>query len=186
MSNKQYAQQPENIEAQTKPTNNKVEATMSNKLSTTTISGMPRKFNDDELQARQDRAVSGYLNSPVSKYQLQSTVMIDFMRQLESLQNDGFRIDFSGFMTTTPVMSAYLHKPESILSPELDKIHSGVKEQYISELKEELESYKSKLIQQRMEETKEKERRTQLEKDRKLRQQFEAEANEVFGSLEDI
>ena len=159
---------------------------MSNKLSTTTISGMPRKFNDDELQARQDRAVSGYLNSPVSKYQLQSTVMIDFLKKLEDLQNDGFRIDFNGFMTTTPVMSAYLHKPESALSPELDKIRDEVKEQYVSELKAELESYKSALIQQRMEETKEKEHRAQVEKDRKLRQQFEAEANEVFGTLEGI
>lgn len=158
---------------------------MSNKLSTT-ISGIPRKFNDDELQALQDRAVTGYLNSPVSKHQLQSTVMIDFMRQLESLQNEGFRIDFNGFMAATPVMSAYLHKPESVLSPELDVIRNEVKEQYISELKAELESYKSALIQQRMEETRAKEQRAQAEKERKLLQQFEAEANEVFGNLEDI
>ena len=159
---------------------------MSNKLSTTTISGIPRKFDEGELQARQDRAVSGYLNSPVSKHQLQSTVMIDFMRQLENLQSEGFRIDFNGFMAATPVMSAYLHKPESVLSPELDKIRSEIKDQYISELKAELENYKSALIQQRMEETKEKERRTQVEKERKLLLQFEAEANEVFGNLEDI
>ena len=158
----------------------------SNKLSTTTISGMPRKFDEGELQARQDRAVTGYLNSPLSKHQLQSTVMIDFLKKLEELQNDGFRIDFNGFMTATPVMSAYLHKPESVLSPELDKIRSEIKDQYFSELKAELESYKSALIQQRMEETKEKERRTQLEKDRKLLQQFQNEANEVFGNLEDI
>lgn len=159
---------------------------MSNKLSSTTISGMPHKFNEDELAARQDRAVSGYLNSPVSKYQLQSTIMIDFMRQLESLQDDGFRIDFSGFMSANPVMSAYLHKPDSVLSPELDNIRNKVKEQYITELKTELESYKTKLIEQRMEETRAKEQRAQLEKERKLRQQFEAEANEVFGNLEDI
>lgn len=162
------------------------ETTTSNKLSTTTISGIPRKFDEGELQARQDRAVSGYLNSPVSKHQLQSTVMIDFMRQLENLQSEGFRIDFNGFMAATPVMSAYLHKPESVLSPELDKIRSEIKDQYISELKAELENYKSALIQQRMEETKEKERRTQVEKERKLLLQFEAEANEVFGNLEDI
>lgn len=159
---------------------------MSNKISTTTISGIPRKFDEGELQARQDRAVSGYLNSPVSKHQLQSTVMIDFMRQLENLQNEGFRIDFNGFMAATPVMSAYLHKPESVLSPELDKIRSEIKDQYSSELKAELQNYKSALIQQRMEETKEKERRTQVEKERKLLLQFETEANEVFGNLEDI
>lgn len=159
---------------------------MSNKLSTTTISGIPRKFDEGELQARQDRAVSGYLNSPVSKHQLQSTVMIDFMRQLENLQNEGFRIDFNGFMAATPVMSAYLHKPDSVLSPELDNIRNEVKEQYISELKAELESYKSALIQQRMEETRAKEQRAQAEKERKLLLQFEAEANEVFGNLEDI
>lgn len=159
---------------------------MSNKLSTTTIPGIPRKFNEDELAARQDRAVSGYLNSPSSKYQLQSTVMIDFLKKLEDLQNDGFRIDFSGFMSANPVMSAYLHKPESILSPELDNIRNEVKAQYVSELKAELESYKSALIQQRLEEARAKEQRAQAEKERKLVQQYEAEANEVFGNLEII
>ncbi len=156
---------------------------MCNKISKTTIQGLPREYNAEELQALQAVKVNGYLNTSQSKYNHRAALLPDFLNGFAELYVQGYRLSEFPVQIEPLNNSMLLTKPDAVLQPELEAIKENVRSQYILELQEEREHYKSVLVQQLKEAADAKERTAAEQKAKKQQEEYEKQAAACFGEL---
>jgi hypothetical protein len=156
---------------------------MSNKLSTTTIQGLPREYNAEELEALQAVQVNGYLNTSQSKYNHRAALLPDFLNGFAELYVQGYRLSEFPVQIESLNNSMLLTKPDALLQSEIEAIKERVRLTYIDALKAERETYKAALVQQLREAAEAKQIAEEQRKQQKQLEQYEKQAKECFGEL---
>jgi septal ring factor EnvC (AmiA/AmiB activator) len=156
---------------------------MSNKLSTTTIQGIPREFNAEELEALQTVQVNNYLNTSQSKYNHRAALIGDFLNGFAELYAEGYRLSEFPIQVESLNNSMLLTKPDALLQSEIEAIKEKVRLTYIDALKAERENYKSALVQQLRETAEAKKHAEEQRKQQKQLEEYEKQAQECFGEL---
>ncbi|MGP5713292.1 hypothetical protein ACTXPD_14950 [Vreelandella alkaliphila] len=151
----------------------------------TTIKGTPRQFNQEELDAKIEAAVTHYEQSPQSKHLIRHSLHKPLLEEFERLILEGYRLE-----TQLPLMdlnfSPYviaLIKPEHLLTEDLEAVKKETKQRYVEELEAEHHHYQSLLLQQLLEAEEEKQRAKQEAEREKLIEKFKHLLNPIFPPL---
>lgn len=156
---------------------------MSNKLSTTTIQGVPREYNVEELEALQAVQINGFLNTSQSKYNHRAALLSEFLNGFAELYAEGYRLSEFPVQIEPLNNSMLLTKPDALLQSEIEAIKEKVRLTYIEALKAERENYKAALVQQLREAAEAKQIAEEQRKQQKQLEQYEKQAKECFGEL---
>lgn len=150
---------------------------------TTTISGVPSQFNQQELETRQQQQIDAFLKTSQSSYRLQAHLPHDFLNEYARLHSLGYSLtDFPVIMSAANY-SALLHQPQAILEPLIADIKSKVKAAYIAELEAEHLQYKLLLIEQLKQADIAKAEKTKAEQEAKQLAKYEKLADECYTPL---
>ena len=151
---------------------------------TITIKGSIPKFDEKELERRQESYQHMYLNTLECKAMARAELPHQFLQAVIKMSNDGYVLDEKLPTRMEPLnYSAYMTKPQGIQDVELAQMLGKVKEDYIAELEAERESFKKLLKAQLIErdEIKEAEKIAYAKAKRLL--EIEKEINNAFAEL---
>ena len=110
---------------------------------TITISGTPRKFDQAELEQRQQGYHSVYRNTDQCCTMVSADIPYQFLAKLIEMSGEGYTLTNKYPITTAPMSyHAHMVKPESIQQADIEVINERVKQEYIAELQAELTEYR--------------------------------------------
>ncbi|MBH3346981.1 hypothetical protein [Pseudomonas putida] len=154
------------------------------KLSTTTIQGVPPKWENSEFNRRLHIRVHSYNNTRECTEFVTHALEHEFLKLIAQKVSEGYTIDrvwpvHHGQLTH----STHLIKPEAVQELEREALKAEVKAAYIAHLEAQLKEYKAKLAQQLLETAEAKERQKREREEAKRIAEAEKEADECFGAL---
>lgn len=150
---------------------------------TTTISGIPSQFDQQELDTRQQQHVALFLNTAESSYKLQAHLPDQFLLEFARLSALGYTLTDYPIQMQPANYLALLHQPQAILDPLIADIKAKVKEDYISELEAEHHHYKQLLIEQLKAADLAKEMKAKADQEAKQFAKYQKLADECFTPL---
>jgi hypothetical protein len=147
-----------------------------------TIHGVPRKFDQTELEQRQQGFHTMYKATDQCCTMVHGEIAFDFLTKVVKLSGEGYVLTNKYPISTAPMSyHAHMIKPESHQLAELEVINERVKQEYISELQTELEEYRLLLTQQLLEKAKLAEQKKVDDKKAKLLSEVDKEVSNVFA-----
>lgn len=158
--------------------------TSPNKLSATTINGVPPKWDDSEYNRRLHIRLHAYSNTRECTELVTHPLEYEWLRLVAEKVNEGYTID-----RVWPIHHAQLSHTTSLVKPaavqkvEKEALKEVVKAEYVEHLQTQLKEYKAKLAKQLLEAAEEKERQKQEREQAKRLAAAEREADECFGDL---
>lgn len=158
--------------------------TNTNKLSTTTVKGVPPKWEDVEFQRRLHIRLHAYSNTRECTEFVTHPLEHEWLKIVAQKLGEGYTIDRVWPISHAQLShSTYLVKPEAVQEVEKEALKEVVKAEYIEHLQAQLNEYKAKLAQQLIEAQEEKERRALEQAKAKRVAAAVKEANQCFGEL---
>lgn len=149
---------------------------------TISIKGTPRKFDQSELEQRQQGYHHVYRNTDQNCTMVSADIPYAFLAKVIEMSAQGYTLTNKYPITTAPMSyHAHMVKPESEQLLDLEVINERVKQEYIAELQAELTEYRELLTQQLLEKAQLAEQKKADEKRAKLLAEVEKEVNGVFG-----
>ena len=151
---------------------------------TISIKGAPRKFDQLELSARQQKYHTTYKTTSQRCERVRTETAFSFLSAIVKKCEEGYTLT-SEYPISTDYLSfsALLVKPESLQEEDLARINAEVKSAYVQELQQERAEYKALLIQQLIESDAAKEEKRQEAIRAKRLIEITNEANDCFGDL---
>lgn len=158
--------------------------TNTNKLSTTTIKGVPPKWEDVEFQRRLHIRLHAYSNTRECTEFVTHPLEHEWLKIVAQKLGEGYTIDRVWPISHAQLShSTYLVKPEAVQEVEKEALKEVVKAEYIEHLQAQLKEYKSKLAKQLLETAEAKERQKQEREEARRIAAAEKEADECYGEL---
>lgn len=155
-----------------------------NKLSTTTIKGVPPKWEDVEFQRRLHIRLHAYSNTRECTEFVTHPLEHEWLKIVAQKIGEGYTIDRVWPISHAQLShSTYLVKPEAVQEVEKEALKEVVKAEYIEHLQAQLKEYKSKLAKQLLETAEAKERQKQEREEARRIAAAEKEADECYGEL---
>lgn len=159
--------------------------TNTNKLSTTTVKGMPSKWEDGEFNRRLHIRFHAYSNTRESTELVSHPLEHEWLKLVAQKVSEGYSIDRVWPINHAQLShSTYLVKPAALQEVEKEALKAEVKAAYIAHLEAQLKEYKAKLAKQLLEAAETKERQKQEREEAKRVAAAEKEAQECYGELE--
>ncbi|WP_442513113.1 hypothetical protein [Pseudomonas promysalinigenes] len=157
---------------------------MSKKLSTTKITGVPPKWNDDEFDLELRVALHAYEHTRASAECISHPIEIEWLKLVVDKCQQGYAFRDHHSIEHDQLRNViWMTKPKEVQAVEIEEIKAKVKADYIAHLQTKLDEYKAKLAQQLIEEKEEKERRAAEQVKAKKLRDAQAEADACFGEL---
>lgn len=150
---------------------------------TTTISGVPSQFNQQELDTRQQQHVALFLNTAESSYRLQAHLPDQFLIEFARLSALGYSLTDYPIQMSPANYVALLHQPQAILDPLIAEIRAKVKADYVAELEAEHQNYKLLLIEQLKQADQLKEAKAKADQEAKALAKYQKLADECYTPL---
>lgn len=154
---------------------------MTNKI---TIKGVPRKFDQAELEQRQQGYHNVYRNTDQCCTVVRADIAYDFLAKVIEMSAQGYILTHK-YPISTQYESYHAHmvKPESVQAADIVAINERVKQEYIAELESERAEYRELLTAQLLQAAALKEQKKEEEKKAKLLAEIEREVADTFGDL---
>lgn len=154
------------------------------KLSTTTIQGVPPKWEDAEFNRRLHVRTHAYNNTRECTEFVTHALEHEFLKLIAQKVSEGFTIDRVWPIVHAQLThSTYLVKPEVVQEIEREALKAEVKATYVEHLQTQLDVYKAKLAKQLLETAEAKERQKREREETKRIAVAQKEADECFGDL---
>ena len=149
-----------------------------------TIKGTAPKFDDQVLKQRQAARHHQYHSTSESHGVARGTIPFEFLANVIELSNQGYELSNKYPITSTPLSySAYMRKPEHVVTSDLEVLDKEVKQTYIADLEREREDFKLKLTAQLLQAAKLREQKKIEDAHKKRMADIEKEVNDTFGDL---
>jgi hypothetical protein len=144
----------------------------------------PKFVNQEELDARIEKAQERYKGSPSSCIRVNEGILPLYTKKVIELVSEGYTFNEVLPCSANPgSYTAYLNKPESEQQEGLAAIAVEVEEQYKAEIEAFNKQQQELLAEQLYQQQVAKQRKAQEEKERKTRAQADAEAAEYLTTL---
>ncbi len=149
------------------------------------IVGSARKFDQQELERRQEGYRNAYLKTDQCTTVVHGDIAFGFLTKLIEMNAQGYTLSSKYPINCAPT-SYYcsMIKPESEQAADLETINQRVKDEYVAELEAERDEYKQLLTAQLLQTAHEKERKREEDKHAKLLKEIAAEVEATFAKLE--
>lgn len=158
--------------------------TNTNKLSTTTIKGVPPAWSDAEYNRRLHIRHHAYSNTRECTEFVTHPLEHEWLKLVALKVSEGYSIDRVWPINHAQLThSTYLVKPAAVQEAEKEALKEVVKAEYVEHLQAQLKDYKAKLAKQLLEAQEEKERQKQEREEAKRKAAAEKEADMCFGDL---
>jgi hypothetical protein len=149
---------------------------------TISIKGVPRKFDQSELEQRQAGFKNMYEATDQCCTMVYGEIPYAFLTKVIEMSKVGFSLTSKYPVSCTPgSYHAHMIKPESLQKTDLEVINERVKQEYVTELQTELTAYRELLTQQLLEKAELKEQQKISDKRAKLLAEVQKEVSDVFG-----
>lgn len=149
-----------------------------------TIQGTAPKFDAQVLKQRQDARHNQYNLTSESFGVARGAIAFEFLENVLELSSKGYVLSDKYPIITAPMSySAYMRKPESIQTADLEALDEEEKQKYIADLELQREEYKQLLTQQLLQAADLKEKKKEEERKAKLLKEIEKEVADTFGEL---
>jgi hypothetical protein len=163
---------------------NQFNLTIQGNIMTISIKGVPRKFDQSELEQQQAGFHSMYRNTDQCCTLVRGDIAYDFLTKVIEMSNEGYILTNKYPISCAPMSyHAHMIKNESSQLADLEAINQRVKQEYIAELQAELTEYRDRLTQQLLEKAVLVEQKKADDKRAKLLAEVEKEVSNVFGEL---
>jgi len=141
---------------------------------------MPAAFNALELKARQDQAVTDYLNLPnITLFTIKAEILFQALDLLEQKLQEGYQRAREANHQSHPFVIPMFKKPEEV-EAELNTVRQQVEADYRAEIAAQVDEAKHNLIAQRKAAIQRAEQEKQRKIDEKLQKELEKEAADLF------
>lgn len=149
---------------------------------TITISGMPRKFDQAELEHRQQDYHAAYKQTDQCYEVVRGSIPFEILTNVINHHEQGYKLT-SKYPASFDQMSysVRMEKPNDLQLVDLEAINERVKQEYIGELQKELTEYRELLTKQSLEKAERVEQQKLAAKRAKLLAEVEKEVNGVFS-----
>lgn len=149
---------------------------------TITISGMPRKFDQAELEQRQHSYHAAYKQTDQCYEVVRGSIPFEILTNVINHHEQGYKLT-SKYPASFDQMSysVRMEKPNDLQLVDLGAINERVKQEYIGELQKELTEYRELLTKQLLEKAERVEQQKLTAKRAKLLAEVEKEVNGVFS-----
>jgi cytochrome c556 len=149
-----------------------------------TIHGVPRKFEQAELEQRQQGFHTMYKTTDQCCTMVHGEIAFDFIAKLIKMSDEGYTLTNKYPVSCSPMSyHAHMIKPESVQQTDLAVIDQQVKDKYVSELEEEHQKYKQLLTQQLIDAAALKDQKKIADAQAKRMAEIQAEVDNVFKPL---
>ena len=149
-----------------------------------TIHCVPRKFDQSELEQRQQGFHTMYKATDQCCTMVHGEIAYDFMTKLIKMSGEGFTLTNKYPVSCSPMSyHAHMIKPESVQQADLAVIARQVKVKYVKELEEEHQKYKQLLTQQLLDAAELKDQKKIADAQKKRMAEIQAEVDNVFKPL---
>ncbi|HEY8331696.1 MAG TPA: hypothetical protein VIO83_10260 [Pseudomonas sp.] len=143
---------------------------------------MPATFDPKELKARQDQAVTDYLNLPnITIFTIKAEILFQALDLLEQKLQEGYQRARETNHQSHPFVIPMFKKPEEV-EAELNTVRQQVEADYRSEIAAQVDEAKQNLIIQRKAAIQRQEDEKKRKADEKLHRELEKEAADLFDS----
>lgn len=148
------------------------------------ISGSARKFDQTELEQRQEGYRNAYLKTDQCTTVVHGDIAFGFLTRVIEMTGRGYTLSSKYPIGCAP-QSYYcsMTKPESEQAADLEVINQRVKDEYVAELEAELEEYKQLLTAQLLQTRQLAEAKKIADKEAKVLAEIEREVADTFGEL---
>ena len=151
---------------------------------TITVHGSIPKFDQDELERRQESYKQMYLNTRECKAIARAELPYQFLKTVIKMTDDGYVLDEKLPIRMESLnYSAFMTKPQHVQDADLALMTGKVKEDYIAELERERQRFKELLKAQLIERDEIKEAEKIASAKAKRLAQIEDEINNTFADL---
>lgn len=149
---------------------------------TITITGMPRKFDQAELEHRQQYYHAAYKQTDQCYEVVRGSIPFEILTNVIYHHEQGYKLT-SKYPASFDQMSysVRMEKPNDLQLVDLEAINERVKQEYIGELQKELTEYRELLTKQLLEKAERVEQQKLAAKRAKLLAEVEKEVNGVFS-----
>ena len=148
------------------------------------IKGSAPKFDQSELERRQESYKQMYLNTRECKEMVRAELSFKFLQTVIKMSNDGYVLDEKLPIRMESLnYSAYMTKPQHVQDADLALMIGKVKDDYIAELERERQRFKELLKAQLIERDEIKEAEKIASAKAKRLAQIEDEVNNTFADL---
>lgn len=142
----------------------------------------PSTFDPQELLARQDQAVTDYLNLPnITIFTIKAEILFQALDLLEQKLQEGYLRAREATHQSHPFVIPMFKKQEEV-EEELNVIRQQVEADYRAEIAAQVDEAKQNLIIQRKAAIQRQEDEKQRKADEKLQKELEKEAADLFDS----
>lgn len=149
---------------------------------TISIKGTPRKFDQAELEQRQQGFHSMYKATDQCCTMVHGDIAFEFLAKVIKMSGEGYELTNKYPVSCAPMTyHAHMVKPLSVQLVELEVISERVKQEYIAELQAELTEYRELLTQQLLDKAELAEQKKIADKRAKLLAEVQKEVSDVFG-----
>jgi hypothetical protein len=153
---------------------------MSNKIK---ISGTPRKFDQAELEQRQQGYHNVYRNTDQCCTVVRGDIPYLFLTKVIEMSEQGYTLTGRYPISFDRSLHCNMIKPESVQAIDIEAINERIKQEYIAELESERAEYRELLTAQLLQSAQLKEQKKEEEKQAKLLKEIEKEVSATFGEL---
>lgn len=155
-----------------------------NKPKTITMTGSAPKYEEVELQRRQQGYHSMYHQTSQCMEIVRATIPYDFLNQVNEKCQSGYVIARKQPITTLPLdYSVYLIKPLHMQEVDLLEIDARIKAEYIAEIEAGRTAFKGLLRQQLLQKAELAEQKRLDDKRAKLLAEVDKEVNDAYADL---
>ncbi|MNS56278.1 hypothetical protein D3C71_577730 [compost metagenome] len=149
-----------------------------------TISGVPPKYDNQELKQHITARHAEYHSSRESYTHVFGELPFDFINNIIDLANQGYELSDKLPITFAQLSNhAFMKKPESVQAIDLEAIDAQVKQSYVAWLESENEDYRQRLKNQLIQAAELKEAKKLADKQAKLLADIEREVAATFTPL---
>lgn len=149
-----------------------------------TISGIPPKYDHQELKEHIIARHAEYHSSRESYMHVFGELPFDFINNIIELANQGYELTDKLPITFAQLSNhAFMKKPESVQTQELEVIDAQVKQSYVAWLESEHEDYRQRLKAQLIQAAAMKEAKKLADKEAKIIADIEREVAATFTPL---
>jgi hypothetical protein len=153
---------------------------MTDKIS---IKGTPRKFDQAELEQRQQGYHNVYRNTDQCCTVVRGDIPYQFLAKVIEMSEQGYTLTGRYPISFDRSLNCNMIKPEHVQATDLEAINERVKQEYIAELESERAEYRELLTTQLLQSAQLKEQRKEEDKKAKLLAEIEKEVTATFGDL---
>lgn len=149
-----------------------------------TISGVPPKYDDQELKQHITARHAEYHSSRESYIHVFGELPFDFINNIIELANQGYELTDKLPITFAQLSNhAFMKKPASVQAIDLEAIDAQIKQSYVAWLEGEHEDYRQRLKNQLIQTAELKEAKKLADKQAKLLADIEREVAATFTPL---